>query len=677
MPLFAATVFLSAFLLFLVQPLIAKQILPWFGGAAGVWTTCLVFFQSALLLGYAYPDLIARRLEGRKQAWLHALLLAASCAVLPVLASEAWKPTGETDPITGILALLAAVIGLPYVMLSTTSPMVQTWFARAHPGQSPYRLFALSNLASMIALIGYPFAIEPYFGVRQQALIWSMLYVVFAGLAVACAIRAARAAPVGAAAAKASATDVAPPTARVQLLWCVLSATGSILLLGISNHVTQNISSIPLLWVVPLALYLLTFILCFDGDGWYKRKWFMLAAGAWLLAMGATLVAPQLKFALKFQIALFFSGLFVVCMLCHGELTHLKPAPRYLTRFYLMVALGGATGAFLVGIAAPLLLPAYYELELGLTLAALLLFLRVDVWPDAAKPEAANLRVARVFAGLLVAGGIGITITQVVNYSRDALFTGRNFYTVLRVKEYGTVGTETQSRVLVHGVINHGEQNMSEKYRRAVTRYYGHGSGVGRALLSKYDLPSMKVGIIGLGAGAVSVYARKEDHWRLYEINPMVPEIARRWFTYLGDSPAKLEVVLGDGRLAIEREPAQAYDLLAMDAFTSDAVPAHLITSEAFTAYERHLKPDGILAVHVSNRFLDLAPVIKALADKHGFHGVIVYETQPTVSDWILLSKDAKALQHERIRAAAQALPAKAGMRPWTDDFHNIVQVLR
>jgi spermidine synthase len=677
MPLFAATVFLSAFLLFLVQPLIAKQILPWFGGAAGVWTTCLVFFQSALLLGYAYPDLIARRLEGKRQVWLHALLLAGSCATLPVLASEAWKPTGETNPITGILALLTAVIGLPYVMLSTTSPMVQTWFARAHPGQSPYRLFALSNLASMLALIGYPFLIEPNFGVREQALAWSALYVAFAGLALACAIRAARAAPMEATASVTSEAAAVPPTTRVQLLWCALSATGSILLLGISNHVTQNISSIPLLWVVPLALYLLTFILCFDGDGWYKRKWFMLAAGAWLAAMGATLVAPQLKFALKFQIALFFSGLFVVCMLCHGELTHLKPAPRYLTRFYLMVALGGAAGAFLVGIAAPLLLPAYYELELGLTLAAVLLFLRVGAWPDGARPAAVHLRTARVFAGLLVAGGIGITITQVVNYSRDALFTGRNFYTVLRVKEYGTVGTETQSRVLVHGVINHGEQNMSDKYRRAVTRYYGHGSGVGRALLSKYDLPSMKVGIIGLGAGAVTVYARKDDHWRLYEINPMVPEIARRWFTYLGDSPARLEVVLGDGRLAIEREPAQGYDLLAMDAFTSDAVPAHLITSEAFTAYERHLKQDGILAVHVSNRFLDLAPVIKALADKHAFHGVIVYETSPTVSDWILLSKDPRALQHERIRSAAQPLPAKAGMRPWTDDFHNIVQVLR
>jgi hypothetical protein len=648
-----------------VQPLIAKQILPWFGGAAGVWTTCLVFFQSALLAGYAYPDLIARRLAGKQQAWLHTVLLVASCAVLPVIAGETWKPTGDTDPILGILALLAGVIGLPYVMLSTTSPMVQTWFARAHPGKSPYRLFALSNLASMLALIGYPFLIEPAIGVRQQALVWSGLYVLFVILAAACAFRAAGAAPAQAAAAQ---DDAPMPPLATQLMWGALSATGSILLLGISNHVTQNISSIPLLWVVPLALYLLTFILCFDGDGWYKRRGFLLAAGVWLAAMGATLVAPQLKFALKFQIALFFSGLFVVCMMCHGELTHLKPAPKYLTRFYLMIALGGAAGAFLTGIVAPLTLPAYYELELGLTLAALLLFLRLGP---------AATRVARTFAGLLVAGGIGITATQVINYNRDALFTGRNFYTVLRVKEYGTPGTETHSRVLVHGVINHGEQNMSPKYRRAVSRYYGHNSGIGRALLSRYDQAAMKVGIIGLGAGAVTVYARAGDHWRLYEINPMVPKIARDWFTYLGDSPAKLEVVLGDGRLAVEREAPQAYDVLAMDAFTSDAVPAHLITSEAFTAYERHLKPDGILAVHVSNRFLDLAPAIKALADKHGFHGVIVYETGATTSDWILLSKDKRALEHPRIREASQAIPTKAGIQAWTDDFHNLVQVLR
>ncbi len=710
MPLFAATIFLSAFLLFLVQPLIAKQILPWFGGAAGVWTTCLVFFQSALLAGYAYPDLIARKLAPMKQAWLHTALLLGSCAVLPVIAGDYWKPAGETDPILGILALLAGVIGLPYVMLSTTSPMVQTWFARAHPGVNPYRLFALSNFAAMLALLSYPFLIEPAIGVKQQAWIWSGMYGVFVLLAIACAFRSA-------AAVTASAAPVAdadggnrtgtqpvasapPPAKATQVMWCLLSATGSILLLGISNHVTQNISSIPLLWVVPLALYLLTFILCFDGQGWYKRTWFMIAAGLWLAAMGAMLVTPEFKFALKLQIGLFFSGLFVVCMFCHGELTLIKPAPRHLTRFYLMIALGGALGAILTGIIAPLTLSAYYEFELGLTLAAALLFLRIrsigstcadqtDGVP-ASPSNAGTLAgsgssasggrqhlIALLFAALLVAGGIGITVTHTISTNKDAVFTGRNFYTVLRVKEYGLPGEETHSRVLVHGVINHGEQYLSPQYRRAATRYYGSGSGIGRALTSKYDLPNTKVGILGLGAGAVTVYARKQDHWRMYEINPMVLDIARRDFTYLADSPAKIDIVLGDGRLAIEREPAQAYDLLAMDAFSSDAVPAHLITSEAFTAYERHLKPGAILAIHVSNRFLDLAPVIHELAQKHGFHGVIVYETGDTVSDWILLSKSKATLDHPKIKEVAVALPTKPGIKAWTDDFHNIVQVLR
>ncbi|MBL8380350.1 MAG: hypothetical protein JNM79_20940, partial [Burkholderiales bacterium] len=456
-PLFAVTIFLSSFLLFLVQPLIAKQILPWFGGAAGVWTTCLVFFQSALLLGYAYPDLVARKLDARRQAWLHTLLLLASCAFLPVVAGEFWKPAGDANPILGILALLAGVIGLPYVMLSTTSPLLQTWFAASFPGASPYRLFALSNLASMLALLSYPFIIEPAIGVQLQARIWSILYALFALLVIACAFRAARAAPAAAprpdlAAAAAEAAAEPAPAAATQAMWCALSATGSILLLGISTHVTQNISSIPLLWVVPLALYLLTFILTFDGRGWYRRGGFMLATGVWLAAMGATLVTPALRFELKFQIALFFSGLFVVCMFCHGELTYLKPAPRHLTRFYLMVALGGACGAFLTGIVAPLTLNAYYELELGLTLAALLLLTRLG-------PQAA--RSARAGAALLVVGGIGVTTTHAITIQKDAIFTGRNFYTVLRVKEYGKADDELRMRVLVHGVINHGEQFMA------------------------------------------------------------------------------------------------------------------------------------------------------------------------------------------------------------------------
>ncbi|MFN0162722.1 MAG: spermidine synthase [Burkholderiales bacterium] len=675
MLLFAATIFLSSFLLFLVQPLIAKQILPWFGGAAGVWTTCLVFFQSALLLGYAYPDLVARKLDPRRQAWLHTLLLLASCVFLPVMAGEVWKPAGDANPILGILALLAGVIGLPYVMLSTTSPLVQTWFAASYPGASPYRLFALSNLASMLALLSYPFIIEPAIGVQQQALIWSYLYAVFALLAITCAFRAARAAPAalppagspGAADAAAAVAEPAP-AASTQAMWCALSATGSILLLGISTHVTQNISSIPLLWVVPLALYLLTFILTFDGRGWYRRGGFMLACGVWLAAMGATLVTPALRFELKFQVALFFSGLFVVCMFCHGELTHLKPAPRHLTRFYLMVALGGACGAFLTGIVAPLTLNAYYELELGLTLAALLLLLRLG------RQAALSVRLG---AALLVVGGIGVTATHAITIQKDAIFTGRNFYTVLRVKEYGKPDDELRMRVLVHGVINHGEQFMADQHRRAATRYYSSDSGVGRALLSRYEQSSMKVGILGLGAGAVSVYARESDRWRMYEINPMVLDIAHRHFTYLADTPARIEVVLGDGRLAIERDPPQAFDVLAMDAFSGDAVPAHLITSEAFAAYERHLKPDAILAVHISNRFIDLGPPLKALADKHGFHAVIVNENGQHVSDWVLLSKSRRALEHPQIAAAARPLIARPGIRAWTDDFHDLVSVLR
>ena len=381
MLLYAATIFVSAFLLFLVQPVMAKQILPWFGGSATVWTTCLVFFQTALLAGYAYSDVTVRRLTPRAGVRLHALLLLASLALLPIIPGVQWKPGGAENPSWLILGMLAATIGLPYFLLSTTSPLVQAWFARARPGASPYRLFALSNFASMLALVGYPFLLEPWAPTREQAIGWSFGYALFVLLCAAAGWRSLRQhttptvhaladdAPVGAG------TDrgEAPPTLARQLLWCTLSATGSLLLLAVSNHITQNIAAVPLLWILPLALYLLTFILCFDGSGWYRREIFLSMLAAALGVMAWTLADPKLTHELEIQVGVFSGGLFIACMFCHGELTRLKPAPRYLTRFYLMISVGGAVGSVLVGIVAPLVLPAYFELAAGLILCSLLL----------------------------------------------------------------------------------------------------------------------------------------------------------------------------------------------------------------------------------------------------------------------------------------------------------------
>jgi len=447
MALYAATIFVSAFLLFLVQPIMAKQILPWFGGSANVWTTCLVFFQATLLLGYAYADLVVRRTSPRTQIRVHILLLALSCIVLPIVPGAQWKPLGTESPSLLILSLLTATIGLPYFLLSTTSPLVQAWFSRTFPGRNPYRLFALSNLASMLALLGYPIGLEPWVTTRFQSYGWSAAYLVFAFLCAACGWFSLRAPNLQAEPVRqgdGSLPDDAPPTGTRQLLWATLAATGSFLLLAITNHLCQNISSIPLLWVVPLSIYLLTFILCFDGRGWYRPELFasMLAAGLGVMAW--TLADRNLTHKLELQIGVFCVGLFLACMFCHGELARLKPAPRYLTRFYLMVSAGGAAGSALVGLVAPLVLPAYFELALGLAGCAALLAFQVR-------------RRHPVFVALAIVAvlfTVGAGAWQVHDFFDGTLLATRNFYGVLRVQLYGGDDT-SRHRSLMHGTILH------------------------------------------------------------------------------------------------------------------------------------------------------------------------------------------------------------------------------
>ena len=668
----AATIFVSAFLLFLVQPLLAKQILPWFGGAAIVWTLCMVFFQLVLLLGYAYAHWLADRVRGKHQAYIHIGLLALSLVFLPVLASPEWKPAGGDNPVVRILLLLFATVGLPYFLLSSTSPLVQAWFARAFPGSSPYRLFALSNFASMLALLGYPFLFEPWFGTREQSLWWSGGYAVFVALCAALAwmsrdlpaIEAAAGHPVR------NAAEPRPGAARIGL-WLVLSATGSVALLAVSNHLTQNISSIPLLWVVPLAVYLLTFILCFEGRRWYARDAY-LGSLVWILGVMAWFLADRsLQFELLWQILVFVVGLYFVCMFCHGELALLRPGPRHLTLFYLMVSLGGVLGGVLVGIVAPVTLPAYLELEIALVVVAALAVLRNR---DRPLPIMAML-VAMVGAMLATLAWRIHSVTE------DTVHIVRNHYGVLRVKENSTtVGDqETRYRSIVHGAILHGEQWLAEKYRRSATTYYKTSSGIGRTLLAFEGKP-IKVGVIGLGAGSLAVYSDADDTYRFYDINPAVIEVANTWFTYLKDSPGKVETVLGDARLSLEREAPQAFDVLAIDAFSGDSIPVHLITVEAVGEYLRHMKPEGVIAFHVSNRFLDLKPVLLAIADKHGLEYAYIHETGQdggTTSDWVLLTKHKPFILRADIVEATEPVPPQPGWRLWTDSYNNLVQVFR
>lgn len=676
--IYAGTIFLSAFLLFQVQPIIGKLILPWFGGSASVWTVCLLFFQLVLLLGYLYSHWVVGALRPQHQSWLHIAVLAASCLTLPILPGADWKPVGTEDPALRILGLLAATIGLPYFALSTTGPLLQAWFARERPGSVPYRLFALSNLGSMTALLGYPFAVEPYTTTRWQSHAWSGAFVLFALLCAWLALRGGR----GERAVPTSRTERAPaPAWGLMATWALLAACPSILLVATTSHLTQDIAPVPLLWLPPLALYLLSFILCFDHPRWYRRGLYLplfavaMVVTAWLPTVGTSEVSPT------WQIVLYLAALFVFCMLCHGELSRLRPDPSHLTGFYLMLSLGGAMGGLFVGVIAPHFFVAEFELAIGLvlTLAAVLyVVLRHEGAAPARVP-----RWALVGAAALATTAFGaIHGHQQIEEVGGAIDLDRNFFGALRITSDGSESEGSLRHRMLHGSVIHGQQTMVGERRHTPSTYYSEAGGAGMAITLTRGGAPQRVGILGLGAGTLLTYARPGDSYRAYEINPLVLDLARKHFTYLDDVRGKLDVVLGDGRLALEREAPQGYDVLLVDAFSGDSVPAHLLTQEAFALYFRHLRPDGVLAVHVTNRFLDLPPIVMGAAAKAGFRSALVHNEDDALpgafrSDWVLVSRNAALLDHPRIRAAAPAQPPRADVRPWTDDFSSLLAILK
>jgi predicted O-methyltransferase YrrM len=678
MTIYALTIFTSAFLLFLVQPIMAKQILPWFGGSAAVWTTCLVFFQFLLLFGYTYSDWTTRHMKPRQQMALHIALLAVSLLSLPILADPAWKPGGEEEPTWRILGLLGVTIGLPYFLLSTTGPLVQAWFARTFPAGTVYRLFALSNFASLLALISYPFVLEPWVTTVRQSQGWSVGYIVFVALCVCAAVYSARGnrASAGetrgsgafAGAADAGMQDAPKPRLADFATWLILSAMGSFMLLTVTNHITHDVASVPFLWILPLTIYLITFILCFEGRGWYKRHVFLGPLLVGVAAMAWALHSDKSLHDIKGSVALFSAGLFVCCMFFHGELASMKPAPRYLTSFYLMVSLGGALGGFFVGFIAPRLFHTYYEFGLGLVVTLLL--------------AAYIVRRMPLFVPLIVVCAIGFSAYHIFHYvqslSRNTLVMTRNFYGTLRVRDVGS--GEDAVRRLMHGVIMHGEQYLSEKRRREPTTYYGPSSGIGLTLKA-FGTQPLRVAVIGLGTGTLATYGRPNDVYRFYEINPQVIDIAKDKFTYLSDSRATIETVLGDARLTMEREEPQGYDVIAIDAFSSDSIPVHLMTREAMGTYIKNLKPNGVIAFHVTNRFLRLAPVVKMIADEQKFQTVLVVdeadENDLAKTDWVLVTRNAKLLARKEITAAQSQIDTIPGLSVWTDDYNNLFRILK
>ena len=809
---YAAPLFLGAFLLFQVQPIIARVILPWFGGTPSVWTTCMLFFQVLLVGGYAYSHLLVVRLRPGRQAIVHGAVVAASLVVLgvmtaiwpaPIVPPATWKPVGSSMPVLHIIRLLGAAVALPYLVLATTSPLMQAWFSRTNPGRSPYRLYSLSNVGSLLGLLSYPFLIEPALALKAQATIWAIGYGLFALGCLACAAQiwarrgslpeveeeaavaegvsvpleseavegapSAFAPPPTADAAAPGTAPVArelPPGLDTRAAWLGLPALAVVLLLAVTNHLCQDVAVTPFLWVLPLSLYLLSFIICFDHERWYMRVVFVPLLLV-LVPLALALMPKGREIVLRWQVLAYTGTLFVACMVCHGELAALKPAPRYLTSFFLSVAIGGAIGGLLVGIVAPVVFSTYAELPIGLVFAFFVGVVALGYLSGRKEPEApaAAGNVAERGAGLVepqaaaaagasgevggpqAAGadpagtvpGVGgtwawvkaagrllrqwapwlrfalvplavyLALLPVLQNARTGSLTvavSRNFYGVLRVEDRA-VGTPNAARFLTHGGTIHGFQMLAPDEHLIPTSYYDPGSGIGLAFANhprrKAANPqdrTLRIGVCGLGAGCSVSYARKGDYVRFYEINPQVVRLSGRGglFTFLTETPAKWDIVLGDARLSLEEElkhGSDQFDLVLLDAFSSDAVPAHLLTRQAFAMYLQHLRrPNGILAVDISNAVLDLRPVVWNVAKAFGLDAVLVRQRgddrRTYYSEWMILSTDRNyirdlAMPDDTFKddkgrdVPAWSYEDDSGRQVplWTDDYYNLFKLLK
>lgn len=692
---YSLTVFFSAFLLFQLQPLIGKYILPWFGGTPGVWTTCMLVFQVLLFGGYLYAHLTSRWLGPRAQAGLHTALLVGACALLPIIPGEALKPSGAQQPIVAIVALLSLTVGLPFFALSATGPLLQDWQARTHPGRTPYRLYALSNVASLLALISFPAVFEWLFATSLLAKIWSWSFGIFAVL---CSISAwgmaSRRVAVAQSVPKTARPDVPAPTWKTSLLWFLLAMVPSTLLVATTNQVCMDVASVPFLWVLPLTLYLMSFILCFESERWYSRR-FLMPITAVALVSTYGVLAWGIYTPLWLQVSVLFLTFFLCAMVCHGELFACRPHPQHLTMYYLVIAAGGAAGGIFVGAIAPLIFTGYYELHLGLFGCLVLMLLTLYTDP---KSPFARGRPSWVWITFLAMGGIfGALLLDNTQdeggYQTNAetgaatpgtkgyvLTRERTFYGILRVKTFEDNFKDEirPARILINGRTTHGFEYTDQELRAVPTTYYDEPSGIGRLLSHGQPDTPRRVGVVGLGIGTLASYARAGDTFRFYEINDHVERIARNQFHFLEQCRGKVEVVIGDARLSLEREPEpQKFDVLVLDAFSSDAIPVHLLTREAFGVYLRHLAPDGVLAVHLSNWHFALRPVAEAAADAHRLSMANIQSPMMTnygglASEWELLARSPEPLNSTWIRGAADR-PA-VGRVLWTDDHASLLR---
>lgn len=692
MILYVLSITLSAFLYFLVQPLIGKAILPWFGGTSAVWSAVMLFFQTTLTGGYVYAYWLVDPKANHRRNRVHLVLLILTLGLLgafalhgspPILPGAGGQLINSRYPIPSLLLILALWIGLPGFLLAANSTLIQTWFSREFPQRSPYWLYALSNAGSFLALLSYPFYLERSFPLPTQAWIWTGLFLAFCLLAFLVILRQSRTAP------RAS-TGGDPPASTPKFkgtapwMWVGFSAAGSICLLATTSRLTQEVAPIPLLWVLPLGVYLLSFILSFSGERGYARSFYLTTLI--LTSAGVLYDLQGGRIPFYFQLGIYLSFLFSACMVAHGELYRLRPEAAGLARFYTLVSLGGASGGILVNLAAPLIFNGYWEFYLGWFLVFALL--AYQLFREGKVESQTALRLARKAAAAVLALTVGIfSIYQVTTQSRAALYQGRNFYGVSKVRynEYRDVYQ------YINGATMHGFQPASEEDRDLPTAYFWRGSGIAIIIRNlPYREEGLKVGVMGLGIGTLAAHGQAGDRFRFYEIDPGVIELAQgkgEYFSYLADSPAEISLVEGDARLSLEREleegGSQRFDLLVMDAFSSDSVPVHLLTLEAMELYLEHLAPEGVIAVNISNNYLDLKPVVWRVAEELGLSTILIdtpvqyYHPVGVRSRWIFLVRDPQVLDAPEIHANEESLDNyHPGIQLWTDQFSNLFEIL-
>ena len=697
---YGGLVFLSAFLLFLVEPMAAKRLLPILGGSSSVWVTCLVFFQATLLVGYLYAHWLARK----GSLWVHGVLL--GCAVVGLALPAAMGivlgargidihpglPVSES-PVATIFLMLGTSIGLPFLVLSSTSPLLQVWWARRAGGAVPYRLFALSNAGSLLALLAYPALVEPNMTLAAQRGWWFAGFVVYA---VACGWLAKQAmrgragtGPTHCDETTINGVSTAPKApARTRWLWFLLPMGAAMQLSAVTSHLSQDIAAIPLLWILPLAAYLLTFILAFEKPNLYRRWAVTRMMVVMLASLGYALSSIDTRLPVGLAVLFYLLELFVAAWFCHAEAYRLRPSDaRESTVFYLLVAAGGVAGTFLVGIAFPNIFRSNYDLALAFVATAALA--AVVTWS-----EGWAQRALWCTGTLLL---LVLTVALNIEFGKHALMRARNFYGSLRViqtdfdYQASREGTRPDGtsfagtgpiRVLMNGRIRHGMQVMQPDRMTIPTTYYGTDSGVGLALRYCCEGRTKRVGVVGLGAGTLAAYGQPGDVFRFYEINPLVEPIARNLFTYLRDSPAAITIVPGDGRTSLASETPQHFDVLVVDAFSGDAIPLHLLTRQALELYRRHLAPGGIVAFHVSNSYLDLAPEIALLADSEGMQARLVESFDVPAegayrATWVLVTEDGSFFDKPGVESSVAEITRRPGLRLWTDDYSSLLPVLR